>query len=98
MSDKGENYLFSKIFIIVANSFLKTEYREHQWSRRGDTISMVTFRLSPDEYLMPIRQKLIANLSILQCWPNYEKIVQEIFQGYISSLRFEGKEMADLLI
>jgi ABC-type cobalamin/Fe3+-siderophores transport system ATPase subunit len=93
-SECGKNYLFSKIFILVAKSFLKIEYREHQWSR-GDTINFITFRLSPDEYLMPIRQKLIANLSILHCQLNYKKTIQEIFQEYVSQLRFEGKEMAE---
>ncbi|WP_028865613.1 DNA replication protein [Psychromonas aquimarina] len=93
-SEDGENYLFSKLFILVAKSFLKIEYTEHQWNR-GDTIRMITFRLSPDEYLMPIRKKLIANLSILQRLSNYEKIVQEIFQEYVNRLRFEGKEMAE---
>ncbi|MEI6896574.1 MAG: DNA replication protein [Psychromonas sp.] len=93
-SEGGKNYLFSQLFILVAKSFLKIEYREHQWSR-GDTINIITFRLSPDTYLMPIRQKLIANLSILQRQLTYEKIIQEIFQEYISSLRFKGKEMAE---
>jgi DNA polymerase III delta prime subunit len=93
-SEGGKNHLFSQLFILVAKSFLKIEYREHQWSR-GDTINIITFRLKPDEYLTPIRQKLIANLSILQHQLNYEKTIQEIFQEYVSRLRFEGKEMAE---
>ena len=93
-SECGKNYLFSKIFTLVAKSFLKIEYREHQWSR-GDTINIITFRLTPDEYLMPIRQKLIANLSILQRQLNYKKTIQEIFQEHVNSLKFKGKEMAE---
>jgi hypothetical protein len=92
-SERGKNYLFSQLFILVAKSFLNIEHREYQWSR-GDTINIITFRLSPNTYLMPIRQKLIANLSILQHQLTYEKAIQEIFQEYISSLRFKGKEMA----
>ena len=93
-SEGGKNYLFSQLFIFVAKSFLKIEYREHQWSR-GDTMNIITFKLSPDTYLMPIRQKLIANLSSLQRQLTYEKTTHEVFQEYISSLRFKGKEMAE---
>ncbi|WP_440875474.1 DNA replication protein [Thalassotalea sp. PLHSN55] len=93
-SECGNNYLFSKVFSLIAKSFLKIEYREHQWSR-GDTINIITFRLAPDEYLIPIRQKLIANLSVLQRQSNYEKDIQEIFSEYLGRLKFEGKEMAE---
>lgn len=91
--ENGDNYLFSRLFIALAKSLLKVEHREHRWGR-GDTISIVTFRLSPDEYLNPIRQKVLKNLSMLMCLPNYKEFVQDFFQEFISRLRFEGKEMA----
>ncbi|TOG20152.1 hypothetical protein CGJ07_18670, partial [Vibrio parahaemolyticus] len=62
--DKGENYLFSRLFILTASYLLKVEHREHQWSR-GDAISIITFRLSPDECLLALRDKIISNLSFL---------------------------------
>lgn len=92
--ENGDNYLFSRLFIVLAKSLLKVEHREHSWGR-GDTISIITFRLSPDEYLTPIRQKVLKNLATLMCLPNYKELVQDIFQELISRLRFEGKEMAE---
>ncbi|MBQ4852972.1 DNA replication protein, partial [Pseudoalteromonas sp. MMG012] len=92
--DNGDNHLFSKIFLVLAKSFLKVEHTEHQW-RRSDTINVITFRLSPNEYLTPIRQKIFKNLSTLMQLPDYEQIIQDFFQEFISRLRFEGKEMAE---
>jgi len=94
LNKNGDNYLFSRLFIVLAKSFLKVEHREHRWGR-GNTISMITFRLSPDEYLTPIRKKILKHLATLMRLPIYEQLIQDIFQELISRLRFEGKEMAE---
>lgn len=91
--DEGRNYLFTRLFILVANAFLKVEHREHQWSR-GDSISIITFRLSPDSYLLPIRVKLIKNLSVLVKDDECKKHSLELFREYVDRVRYEGKEMA----
>lgn len=92
--ENGDNYLFSRVFIVLAKSFLKVEHSEHRWGR-GNTITMVTYRLSPDEYLTPIRQKIFKNLTTLMLLPDYEQLIQDTFQELISRLRVEGKEMAE---
>src|SRR3990167_7634664 len=89
-----ENYLFSRLFILIANSFLKVEHREHQWSR-GDAISLITFRLPPDEHLLPLREDLVANLAILAENPDFEPFVLGCFKEYVDRIRYEGKEMAE---
>ncbi|MCG9734762.1 Mrp/NBP35 family ATP-binding protein, partial [Pseudoalteromonas shioyasakiensis] len=93
-SEHGANYLFSRIFILLAKSFLKVEHTENKWGR-GDTITVITYRLTPDEYLTQIREKIFKNLATLMCLPDYEQLIQDIFQLLISRLRFEGKEMAE---
>lgn len=91
--DGGKNYLFTRLFIFAAKFFLKVEHTEYQWNR-GDTVSLITFRLSPDEYLLPLRKKLFENLSYLLSVLKYKDMVQEVFQEYISRLMYEGKDMA----
>lgn len=91
--DEGKNYLFSRLFILVCKAFLKVEYREHRWSR-DDTINIITFRLSPDSYILPIREKLIKNLGILVKNDEYKHLSLEQFKEYVTRLRYEGREMA----
>lgn len=92
--ENGENYLFSRLFILVANCLLKVEHRDHQWSR-GDSISIITFRLTPDEYLLSLREKIISSLSVLMAKVEFEPLVIDIFKEYVSWVRYEGKDMAE---
>lgn len=92
--DSGKNYLFTRLFILVARSFLKVEYSEHQWSR-GDTFNIITFRLSPDSYLLPLREKLITNLAKLLKVNEYKDYILEVFKEYVSRTRHKGKEMVE---
>lgn len=94
LMDKGENYLFGRLFIVIANSFLKVEHREHQWSR-GDSISIITFRLPPDEHLLPLRENIVTNMAILAANPELEPFVLGCFKEYVGRIRYEGKEMAE---
>ena len=91
--DSGSKYLLARLFILVAKSFLTIERREHQW-QRGDSISIITFRLTPDKYLLPIRERLFSGLSTLYSQTDYKKLVYEIYQEYVRRLKFDGKEMA----
>ncbi|WP_318451462.1 DNA replication protein [Photobacterium leiognathi] len=92
--ENGENYLFSRLFILVANCLLKVEHRDHQWSR-GDSISIITFRLTPDEYLLSLREKIISSLSILMAKVEFEPLVIDVFKEYVSWVRYEGKDMVE---
>ncbi|EGQ8296504.1 hypothetical protein GTW31_20800 [Vibrio parahaemolyticus] len=92
--DKGENYLFSRLFILTASYLLKVEHREHQWSR-GDAISIITFRLSPDECLLALRDKIISNLSFLMDKDELQPFVIDVISEYIGRARYEGVDMAD---
>ncbi|CZJ19880.1 hypothetical protein ACX1FB_05860 [Legionella pneumophila] len=92
MNDGG-NYLFTRLFILVAKFYLKVEHREYQWTR-DDNVNFITFRLSPDEYLLPLREKIIKNLSNLLVSEKYNSLVLEVFQDFSSHLIYEGKEMA----
>ncbi|MGL5395069.1 MAG: ATP-binding protein [Shewanella sp.] len=94
LMDKGENYLFGRLFILIANSFLKVEHQEHQWSS-GDTISIITFRLFPDEQLLPLRENIVSNMTILAANPELEPFVLGCFREYVGRIRREGKEMAE---
>ena len=89
----GNNYLFTRLFILVAKFYLKVEYREYQWIQ-DNTVNFVTIRLSPDEYLSPLRKKLIKNLSNLLVLEKYNSLVLEVIQDYSNNLIHNGKEMA----
>ena len=93
LMDRGENYLFSRLFISIANSFLKVEHNEHQWSR-GNTIRSITFRLPLNKHLLPLRESILANMAILAANPDFEPFVLDCFKKYLDKIRFEGKEMA----
>jgi len=93
LMDRGENYLFSRLFILIANSFLKVKRREHQ-SSRDNAISIITFRLPPDEHLLPLRENIVANMAVLAANPEFEPFVLACFKEYVDRIRYEGKEMA----
>ena len=88
----GSKYLLARLFILVAKSFLTIERREHQW-QRGDSISIITFRLTPDKYLLPIRERLFSGLSTLYGHSEYKNLVYGIYQEYVRRLKFDGKDM-----
>ena len=94
LMDRGENYLFSRLFILIANSFLKVEHEGRQWSR-GDTMSLITFRLHPDEHLLSLREKIVANIAVLAVNPEFKAFVLACFKGYVDRIRYGGKEMAE---
>ncbi|MCP8686413.1 hypothetical protein [Marinobacterium sedimentorum] len=87
-----DGYLYSRLFVLVAKSFLPVEHREHIW--RGDVINIITFRLSPDEYLDPIRKKLILHLSLLMFDESVSSYAFEVIKEYICRLGYESEDMA----
>ncbi len=89
-----EGYLFSRIFILIAKSFLKVERREHQWFR-GDSINIITFRLHPDKYLLPLREKMFSTLTTLAENTEFEPFVIDCFKEYVDRIGNEGKEMVE---
>lgn len=89
----GENsYLYSRIFILVAKSFLPVEHREHIW--RGDVINIITFKLAPDEYLGSIRKKLIFHLSLLMFDDLVSNYAYQVVEEYICRLGYQCERMA----
>jgi len=93
-SQKGSVYLYSRLFIEVARSYLHVEFHHHKW-RRGNTLTSTRFRLTPDEYIMPIREALFAGLSILMEKDIYRPLVIGALEDYIGKMRFNGKEMME---
>lgn len=93
-SENGNSHLFSRLFMVLAKLFLQVEHTETRWDS-GNTITTITFRLSPNEHLTPIRQKILKNLATLMQLPSYEQLALEVFQELISNLRYNGKEMAE---
>lgn len=92
--EAGNSYLFTRLFILVVKKYLQVEYREHRWTR-GDAINIITFRLTPDEHLTPIRKSIFIGLSGLLKINKYKQLVMDLLQDYVSRLRFNGKEMAE---
>ncbi|EQC52589.1 hypothetical protein M901_0017, partial [Bacteriovorax sp. DB6_IX] len=92
--ENGENHLFSRLFILIANYLLKVEHQDHQYSR-GDSISIITFRLNPDEYLLTLREKIISNLSVLIAKDEFNSLAIEAFKKYVDRVRYEGIDMAE---
>ena len=92
--NNGGNYLFTRLFMLVAEYYLKVEHTEYQWARGGDSLSMITFKLSPDDYLRPLRKKLFEHLSGLLNIVKYKDNAQAVFQEYFSHFKYEVKEIA----
>lgn len=91
---EDEGYLFSRLFIVVANSFLQVEHRKTRWSHDSEII-ITTFKLSPDEQLLAIRRSIFANLATLAVDPLFEKLAMDCFKEYVNRVRREGKDMAE---
>lgn len=89
-----DGYLFSRLFILYSKSLLKIEHSEHKWSR-GNAINIITFRVSPDNYLMPIREKIICNMGVLVAEPEMKTLVIDLFKDYVNIIQCEGKDMAE---
>jgi hypothetical protein len=92
MMDDGSNYLFTRLFIYITKSYLAVEHRVHKW-KRGNTFQITTFRLTPDEYLHPVRKSLFCGLAKLVNNLTYKELVYESLNEYVSHIRFAGKEM-----
>ncbi|OEC82459.1 DNA replication protein [Photobacterium damselae subsp. damselae] len=90
----GENYLFSRLFILLANCLLKVEHQDQQWSR-GDSISIIRFKLTLDEYLLSLREKIISSLSVLMAKDEFSPLVIEVFKEYVGRVRYEGVNMVE---
>src|SRR5699024_5472096 len=54
-----------------------------------------TFRLSPDEYLLTLRDKIISNLSFLMDKDELQPFVIDVIKEYIGRARYEGADMAE---
>ncbi|WP_187394286.1 hypothetical protein [Aeromonas veronii] len=94
MSGK-DGYLFSRLFILYSKSLLKIEHSEHKWSR-GNTINIITFRVSPDSYLTPIREKIIFNMGSLIEKPEISSLVIDLFKDYVNTIQYDCKDIAAL--
>lgn len=90
-----DGYLFSRLFILFSKSLLKVEHSEHKWSR-GNAINIITFRVSPDNYLTPIREKIICNMGSLVAESEMKPLVIDLFKNYVNIIQREGKDMASV--
>jgi len=90
--DEGNNYLFTRLFILAASEYLAVEHREHR--SKGMSINILTFRLTPDEYITPMREKIFAGLSHILNNEKYKKPVNNMLNNYIVHIPFNGGEMA----
>lgn len=92
LMDGGQNYLYSRLFICVADILLEVEHRRHQWSD-GKTMNIITFRLSPSPNLFSLREKIFTNLSCLLNRAEYGSHIIELLNKYIKRLRFNGVDI-----
>ncbi len=92
--DEGRSYLFTRLFILVAKDFLKTKLRDHP-RLRGEKMYFVNFSLVPDNYLLPLREKLIINLSDLMKKNEYKVYIIELLRGYVDMVMHEEKEIVE---
>ncbi|MFQ1815555.1 hypothetical protein ACK36E_15025 [Aeromonas veronii] len=90
-----DGYLFSRLFILYSKTLLKIEHREHKWSR-GNTINIITFRVSPDNYLTPIREKIIFNMGHLIEKSEMKHLVIDLFKDYVNKIQGDCKDIVAL--
>lgn len=96
LMDAGRSYLFSRIFLVMSELFLKAEHREHRWNNNGNAISIITFRLVENEYLEKLREKLFNGISKLLTVDEHRLNAISVMKQYVSRVRFEGSELATL--
>lgn len=94
LMDRGNNYLFSRLFMLVANSYLKTEFSEHKWLR-GDSINIINFRLPLSDDLLSLRERIIKSMSLLAENPELNSFVGDFFKNYVARIRYEGRDMVE---
>ncbi|MCP4493526.1 MAG: DNA replication protein [Gammaproteobacteria bacterium] len=90
--DEGNNYLFTRLFILSAKEYLAVEHREHR--SKGMSINILTFRLTPDEYITPIREKIFSGISYILNNKKYTQPVIDLLKNYALHIPFNGGEMA----
>lgn len=92
LMDDGNNYLFTRLFILSAKEYLAVERREH--SSKGMSINVLTFCLTPDEYIIPIREKIFAGISRILNNEKCMEPVNDLLKTYANQIPFNGGEMA----
>lgn len=90
--DEGNSHLFTRLFILSAKKYLAVEHREHR--SKGMSINILTFRLTPDEYITPIRERIFSGISRILNNEKYTQSVNELLKHYTTSIPFNGGEMA----
>ena len=93
-SESGKNYLFSRLFILISNKFLKVKFTQHDWCK-GEAIQVITFNLSPNPTLNILRKNIIKNLSNLLLLDEYKSHVLKVFEKYVNRVVLEGKELVE---
>ena len=90
--DEGNSHLFTRLFILSAKEYLAVEHREHR--SKGMSINILTFRLTPDEYITPIRERIFSGISRILNNEKYTQSVNELLKHYTTRIPFNGGEMA----
>ncbi len=90
--DEGNSYLFTRLFILSAKEYLAVEHHEHR--SKGMSINILTFRLTPDEYITPIRERIFSGISHILNNEKFKQSVNELLKHYTTRLPFNGGEMA----
>ena len=90
-TDEGENYNFSILYIHVSQYALKTEhsYMEKGWNNRA--VNFIRMRISFDEEIALLRNKIWRTLGVLREKQDYKEIVNDI----LSEIQFNGVDAKD---
>lgn len=88
---KGENYLFSRLFIIISEAFLANNHRDSYVE--GRMLYLISIYLEPDEYIIYIRRKIFEGLSLLIEQPQYKSLVLSIIKNYVNKVCINREEI-----
>lgn len=93
-AEKGNNYLFSMLFLCVAETFLETQY-EDSYSRHNILYTR-TIQIRGSKGILKIRENIFQGLSWLLAISTYQTSVLSLFSKYISKIYSYNKELVTL--
>jgi len=81
-SENGQNELFSKLLIVVAGEYLKTDFHTNEM-RSKNTLTMYSFTLQPSPEIFQLRTVIFNNLFVI--YKKYQKNVFTVIQHYVTT-------------
>lgn len=91
---QGDNYLYTKLFFIIAAYYLEAEFSE--FNAEGKMVNVMRFRFPTNQPLKEIRGKIFKQLTTLVNHAGYQVESFTLLSDYIAKMQFNGVEIVQL--